>query len=486
LHSRRQTSRRRTSANSGAGRFLGALLVLLAAAAIAPASAQVTPPQATLKLTGEVDWDLYYYFRDSDPSGAVRGRNQIRFEPRLKAKVGVVGAAVQLQLRHDFLDPDRSRILFKDAYAQVRWGGFQVRAGNQVIRWSRMDMRPSLDVLTPKDYDELWAPERLAAPALMLKYAHPNIALSAVWLPTFVPARYSVSYDHRWNVLLSQPHVGVADDVSFPIHYLDYEDPQVLVGGERKEPKFLDSQYGMRLEFFFPRIDLAVTGYYGRDQLPTYHHFVGLNGDVIDPSAQDLITFIEEGIEVELTPIHAHKGVIGGDMALVLGPVVVKGELSYHVTADAKHDRCDIHDPYLMGTVGVEWLATDLVGKQDLQVRFEVAGDHELPPSDDDVINRDAHCEVPKTETPIRDVNHLSVLGFYGNIQWYFSDDVMLDLRGFGGIEGDYLARAELALTVRDRVRLGLAGLITGGYKGSFMNSYTRNDRIEFSTTYMF
>jgi len=467
-------------------RLLGVALLLAVAAGAGPAVAQVSPPQPTLKITGEVDWDLFFYLRDSDPPGAVRGRNQIRFEPRLKAKVGKVSAAVQLQLRYDFLDPDRSRILLKDAYAQLRWGGFQLRAGNQTIRWSRMDMRPTLDLLTPKDYDELWAPERLAAPALLLKYAHPNVAFSAAWLPTFVPSHYSVADQHRWNVLLPQPHVGVIDDVTADIHYEQYNDREMLRPGDDGDYAFLDSQYGARLEFFFPVVDLALTGYWGRDQLPTYHNFDITNGDIVNPSAPDLFTFLGEGIKVDLTPVYAHKGVIGGDMALVLGPVVVKGELAYTITADWKHERCDIHDPYLQGTLGVEWLATDLVGKQDLQIRFEVAGDHELPPSDDGVINRDDYCDVPATETPIRDVNHISVLGFYGNIQWYFLDDLVLDIRGFGGIEGDYLARVELAVTVRDRVRLALAGLVTGGYKGSFMDAFERNDRIEFSTTYLF
>lgn len=486
MRSPRRTSPHRCWASERLLAVLLALAVAAGAAGAAPASAQVSPPQPELKISGEVDWDLFFYFRDSDPSGAVRGRNQVRLEPRAKFKVGKVGAAVQLQLRHDFLDPDRSRILLKDTYAQLRWGGFQLRAGNQVIRWSRMDMRPTLDLLTPKDYDELWAPERLAAPALLLKYAHPNVAFSAVWLPTFVPSRYSVDDQHRWNVLLPQPDTGVADDVTFPIHYLEYRDAAVLRPRDDAEYGFLDSQFGGRLEFFFPAVDLALTGYWGRDSLPTYHALEGLNGDIVDPSAQDLITFIEEGIEVGLTPVYAHKGVVGGDMAVVLGPVVVKGELSYTITADWQHERCDIHDPYLQGTVGVEWLATDLVGKQDLQLRFEVAGDHELPPSDDGVVNRDDHCDVPRTTTPIRDVNHISVLGFYGNIQWTFLDDLVLDIRGFGGIEGDYLVRAELALTVRDRVRLALAGLVTGGTKDSFMDAFERNDRIELSTTYLF
>ena len=121
-----------------------------------------------------------------------------------------------------------------------------------------------------------------------------------------------------------------------------------------------------------PSIDLGVQGYYGWDLLPTYHRFEGLNGDVMEPTAQDLITFLDEGVEVALIPVFAHKGVVGGDFALVLGRVVVKGEVAYTFTPDAAHERCEVPDPYLQGTVGVEWIANDIVGNQDLQLRFEI------------------------------------------------------------------------------------------------------------------
>ncbi len=456
--------------------LLGAALAL---AAPAHGAGEAAP---TLRFGGELDWSLFGYLRDTDPAGGVPGRNQIQVQPHLKARYGKLGATVEIQFRHDFLDPERSRILLKDAYAQARWGGFKIRAGNQVIRWGRMDMRPALDLLTPRDYDELWNPERLASPALLLSYGHPSVAVSVAWLPTFTPSRYPVGDHHRWQVLRAQPELGVAGSETFPIHYREYRDPEVT-----GDPPFLDGQYGARLELFLPRIDLGVQGYYGRDLLPTYHRFEGLNGDVMEPTAQDLITFLDEGVDVALIPVFAHKGVVGGDFALVLGRVVVKGEVAYTFTPDAAHERCDVPDPYLQGTVGVEWIANDLIGTQDLQVRFEVAGDHELPPSDDGVINRDDHCDVPATATPIVDMNHLSVLAFYGNVQWGFSDHVALDLRGFVGIEGDYLLRTELSYTARDRLRLGLGLLLLGGFVDDrFMTHYDRNDRVEFSATYLF
>jgi len=448
---------------------------LAAALTAALLASTVAAAEPDVRFGGEVDWDLWWY--PCACGDTVEGRNQIRFEPHIKARAGKVSATVQLQLRHDFLDTERSRILLKDAFVQARWGGFKIRAGNQSIRWGRMDMRPALDLLTPRDYDELWAPERLAAPALLLQYGHPSFAASVALLPTFTPSSYPVSDHHRWDVLEPQPHQGVAGDLTFPIHYLEYRDPTI---------EGMDPQLGLRLEWFLPRVDLALQGTWTRDLLPTYHEFEGLNGDIFEPSAGDLIAFLDEGVDVALTPTFARKGVIGGDMALVLGRVVLKGELAYTITTDLAHERCDVPDPHLQGGIGLEWIANDIVGKQDLQVRVELAGDHELPPSSDGVINRDDHCSVPATATPIVDVNHLSVFSVYGNVQWGFTDDLVLDLRGFAAVEGDFLVRAEIAYTVRDRLRFGLAGLLTGGSDGAFMDTYHLNDRVEFSTTYLF
>jgi len=468
-------------------RLYALVIVLALVAGAGPARAEPPPVSEVLRFSGEVDWDLFWYARSASwepvagqPTDAVQGRNQVRFEPALKAKYGRVSAAVQLQLRHDFLDTERSRILLKDAWAQARFGGLKIRAGNQVLRWGRMDMRPALDLLTPRDYDELWDAERLAAPALLLQYGHPSVAISFAWLPTFVPSRFPVASHHRWNVLLSQPHEGVAGDVTFPINYIEYREPKA--GGS---DGFLDSQLGLRVELFLPRLDLGLQGYYGRDLLPSYHEFEGLDGDVYEPMAQDLVNFVD-GVDLAVRPVHARKGVVGGDAALVLGPVVLKGELAYTITADPSRDACEIPDPFLQGTFGVEWIANDLIGDQDLQIRVEVAGDHELPASDDGVSNRIYACDAPATVTPIIDVNHLSVLAVYGNIRWGFTDDLVLDIRGFAAIEGDYLVRAELSYTARGHVRFGLAGLLTGGADDAFMHAYERNDRVEFSATYMF
>ncbi len=453
-----------------------ALLVALLPLAAARLASGAEPE---IKTGGDAEVSIHTYLKDSEPAGAVPGRSEIRVEPHVKLKHGVFGAFMQIQALHDFENSERSLIRLKDAYVQLRWGGLRVRAGNQVLRWGRMDMRPALDLLTPKDYDELWAPEHIGAPALLLQYGTPSFSAKVAWLPFFRPGQYSTSSSHRWNVLLSQPTVGVAGSESFPIHYLEYRDPQTPDGAG-----LLDSQLGLRMELFLPALDLGLQGYYGRDLLPTYHEFEGLNGDVMEPTAQDLITFLDQGVDVALTPMFAHKGVVGGDMALVLGPVVVKGELAYTITTDPDHEFCDVPDPYLQGTIGAEWIANDIIGDQDLQLRFEVAGDHELPA--DDVINRDAHCGVPETQTPIRDVNHISVLSFYGNVQWTFVEGLTLDVRGFAAIEGDYLVRVELSTTLRGMVRLGLAGLITDGRDGSFMSYYDRNDRMEFTSTFLF
>ncbi len=449
------------------------------------APAARTAPLAGLTLDGDLDYDLWVYLRDSDPSGAHALRNQVRVEPRLKARAGIVAAVLQAQARVDAADAERNRVLLKDAYAQVRLGALKIRAGNQVLRWGRMDMRPALDLLTPRDYDELWDPERLAAPALLATVGMPSWSVSAAWLPTFQPSLYPVDERHRWNVLAPQPQVALADALRFPITYDEVRDPVVTVG-DTEAYRVFDSQVGLRAEVYLARLDLGLQGYLGRDTLPTYHLVEGLNGDVVDPTVADLTTFQNEGVHVALTPVYARKGVVGGDAALVLGPVVLKGEVAYTITEDPRRERCEIPDPYLQGTVGLEWIANNLVGGQDLQLRLEVAGDHELPVSDDGVINRDDHCDDLETETPIVDVNHLSVMSFYGNIQWYFTDDVVLDLRGFVGVEGDYLARVELYTVVRSHLRIGLAGLIVGGRDGSFMDHYDRNDRVELSTAYLF
>ena len=109
---------------------------------------------------------------------------------------------------HEFQNRTPS-LEFNEAYAELRHGDVQLRAGIQKFAWGKLDGAPPTDVLTPRDlHDPLvrdFEESKIGIPAVALTYFPPpvealdlsELKASLVYVPIAVPSRIAL-LEERW------------------------------------------------------------------------------------------------------------------------------------------------------------------------------------------------------------------------------------------------------------------------------------------------
>jgi len=113
-----------------------------------------------------------------------------------------------MNLVHEFQNRSPS-LEVNEAWAELRLGNAQVRAGIQKFAWGKLDGTPPTDVLTPRDLHDPLVRDieesKIGIPAVQLTYYLPPVAAldlselraSLVYIPIAVPARLALVQE-RW------------------------------------------------------------------------------------------------------------------------------------------------------------------------------------------------------------------------------------------------------------------------------------------------
>jgi hypothetical protein len=125
------------------------------------------------------------------------------------------GHAGVMNFVHEFQNRSTS-FEVNEAFAELRLGDAQVRAGIQKFAWGKLDGPPPTDVLTPRDlHDPLvrdYEESKIGIPAVQLTYYLPpvpsidlhDLKTSLVYIPFAVPARAPLA-EERWFPPSIQP-----------------------------------------------------------------------------------------------------------------------------------------------------------------------------------------------------------------------------------------------------------------------------------------
>jgi len=196
-----------------------------------------------------------------------------------------------------------------DAYVTLDLGDLTLSLGQKTVSWGSTDAVNPVDVLSPRDLTFPLEQEKLSVPLLQATYYVDDIfSLEAVVLPGFVPSK---APGERWQVMpaLTPPPGVTVVERRAPIE-------------ERPELKLANVQFGVRARFALTEWDVNVDYFHGFRHLPTFQ-----------------ATLVPTGTpgEVALQPYLRYDriDVVGFDFQGAVGPVVVRGEAAYTITADA-------------------------------------------------------------------------------------------------------------------------------------------------------
>jgi hypothetical protein len=477
-----------------------------------PVAAPIEPPE--IAFHGLVGFRWLPYLK-ADPA-AVDAIAEVRVAPRLTGRYRAIRGVAEVELRHDFFDPARNRVLIREAKAGLLVRGLRVEAGALLPRWGRMDVASPEDNVVAMDYEDLFFPEPLPVPGVLLGFARGPISVEGLLIPAFRPARFRHAPKSRWDITRSLPSTqsvpGPFGELTFANHYAIFEDA-VLDGTAAQK----GIEAGARATLALPNVDVGASFLATRDRLPTYTAFRTTNNT--DQDGDGLPDHLSSSqAELTITPHHRRVFVPGVDVAGVVGPVVLRGEAAFFATEDPSHRQCLVDDPYVKYAFGADLALRNLVGDFGFSVRAQYNGDVTLPPGSRDgpdrfednlfftdgdtqgnhdrgcqAIRYPADADAPTAtdyETGFQaspEQRHPYQHGWYWNVNLELTRSLQVDVRGFVDIAGDALLIARLVARVLDRLELsagGMAVLHVGA--DTIFTPYKDNHRLEFAADWRF
>lgn len=275
--------------------------------------------------------DSYHAVRLSSPHDFMSSRSRLRTE--MKANKGNSWLFASLNANHNYLLPSRTFIELREAYFDYTAPNWDLRIGRQIVIWGVADGLRITDLISPLDLTEFLARDyddiRMPVDAIRWRYLDEVIKLELVFVPIF--QTYIIPDDpvNPWSV-------------TFPP-----DGPEIILApAVRPEPAIRNSEFGGKLSFYFPGLDLSASVLQTWNKLPVYERNFS--------AAHDTLTMV---------PRHFRYTMIGLDFSRPQGPFVIRGEAAMYNGEPLPTDLRNRSNPVARKTtmnylVGVDWYAS--------------------------------------------------------------------------------------------------------------------------------
>jgi hypothetical protein len=233
------------------------------------------------------------------------------FTGEIKVYAGQAAAFVSLAAEYNGVSPDRTGVVLGEAWADWGVAGFSLRLGRQLVSWGVADGLILTDVVCPQNLSAYagldFAGSRLAVDGVKLRYSFPALAIEALWLPLFTPARLPADEKNPLHGIFYPPSVDMGG-TALPVSMADAALPRTIADGE----------YGLRIACYTPALDFSFTGFYGWNDIP---HIT----KKVSPPA------------VEAAPGYARTITAGADAGIPIGEILLRLETAW--TGGGRYDR---------------------------------------------------------------------------------------------------------------------------------------------------
>ncbi len=458
------TSRRRAELRAAAV----ALLLVVCGAVRARAEVDTAATLARLGLSGSVALDYFSSNHDLDDRRHFPGVNLV-LKQRLHVADGLRWVAearvLAEQVGHEtpqathgsarsVRDVESVVSELREGYGELTMGGWEVRAGKQIVAWGRADELNPTDVITPQDY-RLLLPAgqsgyRYGVTALKADYfLMPSLRAIGVWVPVFSPS--VIPLDAPEGVRLRERLPGL---------------------------RLEDGSVGAKLDRSGGQLDASIAYYYGFNVLPEVR---------VGSVARDAATGVTRA---DVALVHPRRHMIGADFATALGHVGYRGEVAYVHTANQDGRRVDEVTPYLYYVLGVERNFFE-----NLNVIVQYVGRYvvnRVDPAralvDPNALRGQARFLAARETFVINQQLDSVQNGWSARIdkRWW-NDTLDLELLSLHYVErNDFFLRPKLAYDLADGWRATVGGEIFHGPKYSFFGRVEKNTGAFVEMTYSF
>jgi len=242
---------------------------------------------------------------------------------------------VNPMIYHDYSDSLSFRL--REAYVDLYFDNFDIRAGIQQIVWGKADGVFITDIVSPKDLFQFLLPEfdeiRIGVVGAKFDYYIGNNTLEFVWLPVFTPTKYADS-NSPWSIKPTFPTTPI----------FDYSKLDVT-------PSLQNSELFVKYSALTEYIDFEIMGGYMWDDDPTIF--------------SSFLPDSTGGMSLTITPEHKRLTITGGSLSTTLGPFVFRGEAAYYFgkyfnTITPQIDQGVIQKDYIHYMAGIDFTLWDI------------------------------------------------------------------------------------------------------------------------------
>lgn len=396
------------------------------------------------KIAGYAEYDHITYAENQDAK--VNARNQSALGIELKSAPGLSHSFYTLsEVRSDFSDKSRNRLLLKEAYFDMRYQLFDVRAGRQIIAWGKADGINPTNVINPTDNSDILDTddETLGIDAVNAKIYLRDWVLQSVFIPVFIPSVLPTDPQNRWYAdmprrIRSQPGLENA----------------VIVPGTNLVPEtdIRSAQYAASLSGNIKNVDLDCYYYYGYSHVPEVELLV-------EPIAID-------SLRVAVSQKYYKREMLGMAAATSLGSLGMRAEGAYFIPRQILNN-----EPYFQYVAGIDYTFANLYGSNDIFVIAQWI--HEVADKDAEFSNQN--------------LNHIFQKNAMLRSECGLGPNSTLNLQGIYNFSyEDYYIQAEIEHNLANGLNISVAGDILGGPHDSFFYSYRDNDRVHIRIKYNF
>lgn len=242
--------------------------------------------------------DTYHAVRSEKPNDFMSSRTRIRGE--IGKSFGGSALFVSFNATHNALLKERTGFELREAYLDHREEHWGFRLGRQLVIWGVADGVRITDLVSPMDMTEFLAQDyddiRMPVNALRFFLFNEKLKLELLAIPTFEGYKLPTNAENPWNVLPENT-------------------AQLLVWneeGSRPKLRFSNIEYGGRLFFTLPGVDISLSALHTWNKMPVMSY---------QPSATQLT----------ISPHYYRMGFFGGDISKPLGQFVLRGEIAFNV-----------------------------------------------------------------------------------------------------------------------------------------------------------
>ncbi|MCQ2588564.1 MAG: hypothetical protein MJ174_10640 [Treponema sp.] len=302
-----------------------------------------------INFSGTLGADLGCYAPGTENAGDF-SIGEIDFTGAIEAYAGNGTLFIEGNVENDFISDSFSFDL-SEAYLDYSDSFWGVRIGQQEVAWGKADGISITNSVFPEDSSSLNNDDNsVAIKALRLSLNGNSFTVDGFVIPFFTGTKLPLEKNNPLKKAILPDSVKLSQngtDINLPINIGELSNPEL---------NLKNMEYGLKASGYFSVCDFSLYGFYGWDKTPVLSYQINT---VLHP-----VYNVEVPESLTVNGEYKRLGMAGFDMAVPVGPVVLRGESAFFFnrafqarsSAIMNGKENFVNQNQLMALAGFDWM----------------------------------------------------------------------------------------------------------------------------------